>query len=245
MAVAMMNDAKIVFGSYNYSGDMNEVKVTLGADMLEKTVFGNTEHRFTRGMTNFEAEANGFIQFDDASTPKAVDYQLASEMLAANSVARPFTIAYGAEGSVAYLGRGFAGDYSPTLTPTGLGTFSFKIGASHQITRGALLVEPTATRSGASGNGAIVQLGAVGATQKVIACLHVLQFTGTTLSVTLNSNDTNNTTTPTSRIAFTAATAVGSQFGETAIGTIADTYWYVSWTFTGTSFKAAVSAGIR
>ena len=244
MAISYMNDAKIIFGSYNYSGDMNEVKVTLGADMLEKTVFGNTEHQFTRGMTNFEAEANGFIQFDDASTPKAVDYQLATEMLAANSVARPFTIAYGAEGSTAYLGRGFAGDYSPSLTPTGLGTFSFKIGASHQITRGALLVEPS-TRSGASGNGGIVQLGALSATQKMIACLHVLQFNGTTLSVTLNSNDTNNTTTPTSRIAFTAATGVGSEFKETAVGAITDTYWYVSWTFTGTNFKAAVSAGIR
>lgn len=244
MAVAYMNDAKIVYHTYNYSGDMNEVKVTTGKDMLEKTVFGNTEHRFTQGMGTFDAEASGFIQFDDSTTPKAVDYQLATEMLASNSVKRPFTIAYGAEGSVAYLGQGFAGDYSPELTPDQLGKFAFKVSAAHQYTRGALLLDPSTSRTAASGNGAIVQLGALSSTQKIMAVLHVLEFVGTTLTATLYSNDTNNTTTPTSRIAFTAATGVTSEYKEFA-GPVTDTYWYLGWTFTGTSFKAAVSAGVR
>jgi len=244
MAVDYMNNAKIVYGDYDYSGDMNEVKVSISYDMLEKTVFGDTEHQFTPGMRTFEGSGSGFIQFDDTTDPKAVDYQLATEMLQSNSVMKPFTFAYGAEGSMAYFGRGgFAGDYSPELTPDALGKFSFKVSAAHECTRGALLLTPETERT-SSGNGTIVQLGALSATQKMMAVLHVVEFNGSTLTVTLNSNDTNDTVTPTNEVSFTAATGRTSEYKEVS-GAVTNTYWYVSWTFTGTSFKAAVAAGIK
>lgn len=244
MAVETMYDATICYGDYDYSGDMNEVKVSLGQDMLESTVFGDTEHQFEPGLRIFDATASGFIQFDDTTDPKAVDYQLATEMLASNSTEKEFTFSYGGEGSTTYFGRGFANDYSPELSVAELGAFSFGVKASNEMTRGALLLDPETQRTAASGNGTIVQLGALSATQKMMAVLHVVEFDGTTLTVTLYSNDTNDTVTPDTMTTFTAATGATSEYKEVA-GAETNTYWYVGWAFTGTSFKAAVSAGVK
>ena len=78
--------------------------------------------------------------------------------------------------------------------------------------------------------------------------LHVLSVAGTstpTLTVIVQSDDNAGFTTPTTRISFTAATAVGAQWGSVA-GALTDDYWRISYTISGTNpvFAFAVSAGV-
>lgn len=237
----LLSDALIVIGPYNISGDANEVKVEQKNDMLESTVFGHTEHRFVAStLRELSAEGKGFVQFDDVSVPKAVDYNLFNEL---NATEKALTIGQTkSDGAYCFLGKGLVADYSPHLKVDALGEFTFKL-QGNRNTRGRVAL-PLVSRTATSGNGTIYQMGALSATQKMVITVHVVAFTGTTLTLNVNSNDTNNTTTPTLRQAFSGITGVTSNFAEVS-GAITDTFWYVDWTFTGTSFTALVSFGVR
>lgn len=115
------------------------------------------------------------------------------------------------------------------------------------VIRGVSLEAPGTART-ANGNGTPIQIGAVGASQRLYAALHVLSVAGTatpTLTVKVQS-DTVGFPSPADQITFTAATAVGGQIARTAVGPITDDYYRISFTITGTnpSFLFVVSAGI-
>lgn len=241
MALENFTDALIVYGPYDLSADHNEVKLEQKADFLDVTRFGHDTHVGMAGIRSLEVEGKGWVNFDDSTTPKAVDFNLFTEIGAAEKI---LTIAYAkADGSIAYLGKVAEDEYSPALKVGEVGTFGFKAKCAGYFCRGRLML-PLSLRSGASGTGTIYQLGAVSATQKVRLAIHVTEFTGTTLTMNLLSNDTNDTVSPTTRLTQAAITGVGSYYLELA-GAISDTFWYTTWTFTGTNFKAAISAGIR
>jgi hypothetical protein len=111
-----------------------------------------------------------------------------------------------------------------------------------------LLHEGSTART-VTGNGTARQLGLVGATQKLYASLHVVDASvADTLDVKIQSDDASGMGTPTDRITFTQATAVGAQYATPVSGPIAtDTWWRVSYTIGGTSpsFKFAVVVGIQ
>ena len=113
--------------------------------------------------------------------------------------------------------------------------------------RGSLIHPGSASRSSSS-TGTGRQLGAVVAGKSMYVALHVLSVAGTstpTLTVIVQSDDNAGFTTPTTRISFTAATAVGAQWGSVA-GALTDDYWRISYTISGTNpvFAFAVSAGV-
>ena len=114
------------------------------------------------------------------------------------------------------------------------------------IIRGTLMHSGAVART-ASGTGTARQLGAVSSSQKVYAALHVLSASGTTPSLTVKVQSDNAVGFPsaTDVITFSAATAVGSQWGSTA-GALTDDWWRVSYTISGTSpsFLFAVTIGI-
>jgi hypothetical protein len=238
MALEVFTDAVVLFGQWNLSGDSNDVKVERKVDMKESTRWGATEHRFQAGLMELEASGKGMLQFDDSATPKAVDYfytTVGTEKVMTIAASR-------ADGATAYLGNMISEDRPADFKVGEFGMFDFKFKCAGQHTRG-IMGMPLTSRT-ATGNGTIYQLGALTSVQKMLAALHVTEFVGTSLDVIVYSNDTNNTTTPTARITFTQATGMTAEFKEVA-GAITDTYWYVGWTFVGTSFKAAVSLGVR
>jgi hypothetical protein len=240
--VALENfyDAEILAGPWRISGDANEVSVEQKQDTLECTRFGNTEHRYHPGLQSIEISGKGYVNFDGSTTPVGLDSALTAEISAS---AKAFTVAEKTtDGAIAYLAKTVQEMYSWDLKQAELGRFDFKVKGNHRHARGKIIL-PLTSRT-VSGTGTIFQLGALTATQRLVAALHVTEFVGTSLDVVIKSNDTNNTTTPTTRITFDQLTAAGSDFDEVA-GAITDTYWYAEFTFVGTSFKAAVSAGIR
>lgn len=99
----------------------------------------------------------------------------------------------------------------------------------------------------ATGTGTIMQLGAVGSTQKAYFQIQVTSVTGTTptLDVIVQSAALVGFGSPTTRATFTQLNAAGSQHIIVA-GPITDAYWRVSYTLAGTLpvFATVVAAGI-
>lgn len=140
-----------------------------------------------------------------------------------------------------------------SLTPVGgtvgdMHRFDWKgeTGQSPLIHTGVLMAAKAA-RTSSSNSGTAQQLGAVGASQRIWAALHVFAASGTTpsLAVTVKSDNSVGFGSPTTQITFTSATTATSEVKSTA-GAITDDYWRVDWTISGTtpSFTFAVAIGI-
>jgi hypothetical protein len=156
-----------------------------------------------------------------------------------------------ADGSLAYLFKGIPLSYKIIDGAPGELAMASISGrsASSPVVRGNLLHPGSASRTSSSvGTGR--ELGAVTATQRAYAALHVLSVSGTspTLDVIVQSDDNGSFTTPTSRVTFSQANATANrqQFSSVA-GAITDTHWRVSYTIGGSNtptFAFAVTVGI-
>lgn len=242
MAILNFYDALILYGPYDLSADHNEIRLDQKLDVKEVTRFGHDTHIFKPGLNVQEVAGRGWVQFDDTAVPKAVDFNLFNEIKASEKV---MTLApTKTDNEIAYLFRGTADTYSFNLSVDNIGNFDFTVkAASNEAVRGRLilpLISRVATNNGTISNA----LGAVGATQKLIGGLHVTAFSGTSLDMRIKSNTSAVTGGATTRLTFAQAVGVTSEFKEQA-GPITDTFWFADWTFVGTSFSAAVSAGIR
>jgi hypothetical protein len=147
-----------------------------------------------------------------------------------------------------YLGANDTAHSIVTNSADGSLAYLFKgIPLSYKIIDGA---PPGSASRTASSVGTGRELGAVTATQRAYAALHVLSVSGTspTLDVIVQSDDNGSFTTPTSRITFSQANATANrqQFSSVA-GAITDTHWRVSYTIGGSgtpTFAFAVTVGI-
>ena len=110
-----------------------------------------------------------------------------------------------------------------------------------------VVAHPPGTPRTATGTGTITQLGAVTAGQSLYASLHVLSVAGTTpaITVTIQSAAAVGFASPTTRLTFTSATAVGGESLRVA-GPITDQYYRANWSITGTgpSFLFVSAFGI-
>jgi hypothetical protein len=130
-----------------------------------------------------------------------------------------------------------------------LHSFSLKVPrAAARLVSGRQMLPLTAL-SGATGNGSSIQLGAVSATQKVYAALHVFGVTGAPSGIVVKVRSDADNAWPagaTDRLTSASFTAPTSEWLELA-GPITDTYWRVEYTITGgtaPTFTAAVAVGI-
>ncbi|MEU5094946.1 hypothetical protein [Streptomyces sp. NPDC020996] len=120
--------------------------------------------------------------------------------------------------------------------------------SSWPLVRGQFAHPPGTART-ATGTGTGLNLGAVAAGKRLYASLHVLSVAGTTPSLTarVESSADNTFAAPTTRLTFTAATAVSGQALRTDGTAVTDTWWRVAWTITGTtpSFLFTAALGIQ
>lgn len=241
MATLVMTDAKIWLDGYNFSGDHNQISLAYSADMVDDTVFGDTTRSRKGGAKNVQFTGNGFW---DSGTD-LIDPTVFGKV-GANGQVLALSPDGGDEGEVGYF-------FKPTIGAYNLGAsfgemFAFQITAEtqHNLIRGTVMQNGTETTST---DGTSRQLGAVGATQKLYAAMHVLSASGAspTLDVLVRSDDNSGMTTPTTRVTFTQATGRTSQWATPVSGAITDTYWDISWTIGGTSsptFNFVVVVGI-
>lgn len=243
MASQIWRDCKLFMGAYDLSGDMNAHALEYKADILEATVFGDTAKRRTGGLMGVTSKHEGLW----TGGAGAVDDALFASIAAAN---QPLTVCplTGAEGELAYFFNAKMAQYSPGGKIGELLRFSVNSegGDGSDLIRGSVALNGTKT---ATGNGTIYNLGAVGATQKLYAALHVTSASGGTPSLTcaVQSAATGGFGSPTTRITFGAKTAIGSEMAAPVAGAITDAYWRATWTISGStpSFRAVLLIGIK
>jgi hypothetical protein len=237
MSVQLLSSCKLWVGEFELSGSLNKMALKIDQDLVENTVFGMI------GKSRLAGQVRPSMQHAGLWNPGT---DLADEVLSAKLAVAdvPVTICpmTGIEGDVAYSFQALLAKYAPGGEVGGMGTFDVEAeGSSDRIFRGLILNNTLRTTTG---NGSPFQLGAVGATQKLWAALHVLSFVGTNIVIKIQSAPASNFAAPTDRITFSTVTTRGFQWATPVPGSITDTWWRVVWTLTGTSCLFVPSAGI-
>lgn len=242
MAVATHQNCRLYVGAYDLSGDANEIAVANPADVRTATVFTHTAPNNVIGLYNPTVTGGGFVQFGTTS----VDTALKTGSLGLANVPVTVSPEAGAAGDVAVFLPALTADYAIAGKVGDVLPFRFSAAAQGvPAVAGRIFVAAGAKTT--TGVSTILQLGAVAATQKVYASLHVLAASGTTptLNVTVKSAAAVGFASPTTRITFTQKTTTIADF-QSAAGPITDQYWRVDYTVggTGPSFSFVVAVGI-
>jgi len=237
MAELVLTNCKLWYGGYDMSGNMNALALNTGAEILDKTAFGATARARIAGLKTTEMQHEGFFSAEVGGP----DEELFN---AVGSTALPMSAApdAGADGDIAYMTNVVSGQYTPGAAVGEVMAFSISAEvASDNLAKGTVMHNATRT---AAGSGTARQLGAVSATQKMQAAIHVTAINGGTLTVLIKSDDNSGMTSAVTQHTFTAVTAVGGEWIIPIDGAITDDYWQITWTYAGTSVDFVVVLGI-
>lgn len=222
-------------------------KVELGADVEEKdsTAFQPEGTQVWKevlgGLRSANLNASGQWEAGDASK---VDNETWSDL--GGVIPWSACPVGAAEGSLAWLTSALRSEYKLGAAVGDVAPWDAKAAGKGALVRGTVAHPPGTART-ATGTGTAVNLGALSASQKLYASLHVVSVAGTTPSITVSieSDDAQAFTTATTRHTFAAATAVGGQSARVA-GAVTDTWWRPAWTISGTtpSFLFLLTWGI-
>jgi len=230
MTGLVLKEAEVWLAGFRLTGAMNAVAIDYSAELQDDTTFadGGTRSRLA-GLRNVTAQCDGF--FDG----EGIDEALFSRV---GLVGVPMSVApKGAtEGERAFTFLADLAEYSPGGAVGEMLGFSAGAEGDGDLIRG--LLAHNATRN-ASGDGTALQLGSVGAGQKLYAALHVLSAEpGDTLDVVIESDDASGFASPTTRLTFAQAAGVTSEWVEVT-GPITDEWFRASWSVAGTAPSVA------
>ncbi len=238
----ILKDARVWMGGYRVSGSINRTVLDYSAEQQDNTALEHTARSREAGLLMAALQMEGFY----SAGVGAIDAVLNGYHALADVPVTVCPIEAAAEGSRCFT---FQADVADINRSGAVGDL-LKISAGAEqsggipLARGQLL--HNATRS-ASGNGSAWQLGALSATQRLVAALHILTADGTTpsLTVKVQSDDNSGFTSATDRITFSAKDAIGYDWGSVS-GAITDDYWRASFSISGTlpSFVFVLAAGI-
>jgi hypothetical protein len=240
MSNFILNDLRFLFDGRDLSGDGNTIQVSEMYPMLDATKFTDTAKINRPGLPTGKFSYVGFSQFGVGLVEETIANHKASAnipILAAKSgnlndrchffLAAQATINT-VGGKVGEI-QGFTID-GPT--------------ANYPVIDGNVLESGKTVRSSTPYDSAPQLIGAAVSGQSLYAILHILAFTGTTLTLTIQSAAAVGFSSPTNRLQQTGITGVGGYFLAPLAGPITDTYYRVESTGTYTSFQAAVAIGI-
>lgn len=228
MAVVAFTDGRIYAAGINLSGHANQGTLTLSAAELDASVISSGWDVTTMGRKRAALEASGFWEAgtglpDDLYAKLGVSDQVVT------------VLPDGDDGGVGYSVQAVPVKYSIGGQAGEILPFSLSaVGSVSRAIRGTVMHDDVTART-ATGAGTARQLGAVSATQRVYASLHVLSASESdTLDVVVESDNASNFPSATTRLTFTQATAIGGEW-KSAAGAITDDWWRVSYTIGGSS----------
>jgi hypothetical protein len=240
MATVLTN-AGLYIGGYELTRYFNSISIDADADTADVTAFGATSREFQIGLKGARYAAAGFFNPLLSDKPLFDAWGNVDQVFTCASTNADAGVAFLMQGLVAQYGFGANIGQAATLTTSGQTS-------TGPLVRGVIL-HRTATAA-ATGAATHQTLGAVSATQSIYAALHVFSVAGTdtpTLTAIIESDaDGNFASGATTRLSFTAATAIGAEWKQAGPAAITDTHWRVSYTISGTNpvFGFAVSFGI-
>lgn len=240
MTTFALTDATTYIGSYDMTGDGNEISLEMDVEELDSTVFGGGGYRGRKGgLKTVSLDYNGFYQagsgtIDDATFPNL------------GSAGQITTITpQGAEGGTAYMLQTGRFKYElfgevGILTP-------FSLGMMHTDPIGIVRGQLTKAKGNVSATGATgtaLTLPAVGATEYLYATFHVFSA-GTTITAVVESDDSGAFGSATTQISFTGVTSAGGTWGTRVAGPITDTSYRLRVTAITGTFQIACAVGVR
>lgn len=234
MAQQVLTDARIYLGGYDLSGDLNQVKLGIKANILDNSTFASGSAKaFRAGLKSSTVEASGY--WNDVG-----DAGLYAEIGAA--AGDPITISPGLAvvGDLAFLLPARAGEYAPGAAHGEMLAFSFNAEGQSEAVRGQIAANSAIT---ATGSGTGVNLGVPA--KRIYVAFHVTGVTGAgaTITAKVQSGATNAFAAPVDQITLTAATAIGGQFASVAA--VAGGPWYrLVYTISGTTPSLSVVAAV-
>jgi hypothetical protein len=240
----ILKNCGIFSDGYDFSGDHNEINFDLTKEVLDKTTFSATRasKEKTLGLAEAKVSGIGYVDLTDEGCDEIFFDQL--------SLAHKLTSVLPesqSEADVAYFFQALKSTYKPGLKVGQLMAFSYDSEGYGDAVNGTVLCKNTIA---ATGSGTAYNLGAVLATEKLYAGIHVLGVSGTntpSLTGKIQSDNLEAFGDPTDRITFAAKTAIGSEWATPVSGAITDEWWRFNYTITGTnpSFIVLVVIGIQ
>lgn len=224
MGEYVVDSAFCYLGGHDFTGDINTWDCNSSFETLDKTTFRNDGAREYRGglfstaltMAGFAdmAEYGQDVELFNAHVGKAARVVTAGNLET--------------EGGPCVITKALV----PQFTPGGGGAVgqlsAFNMSGSGSDRYGAiraLLFAAAQTVSTTGAKGTALELGAVGADQRLFASLHLLGEPGTSITVLLESDDNSNFTSATTRGTFGPLTASGGSWLSPVGGAITDTWW--------------------
>lgn len=224
---------------FDFSTKFNQAAMAIEVANLNKTVFGDDTVVGKSGLISFGLDYGGFFETDDDDAEN-----IDKEFFNGQGTNRIISLI--PEGNTvdndAYILEAVQTAYSHGGTVGDLLAFTFGAASRSKPTKATLKI-PLTSRA-ASFTGTKTQVGALSATQEMVAIVHCTAFDGATVDVDIRSDADASAGGETVRGSFTQLTDVGSQRIVIA-GAITDEYWDVDVTFSGTSFSLAVLIGIQ
>lgn len=241
MGHSVFKNARLYLAEYELGGHLNVAALDYSAEVQDKTCIADAARKRLGGLKDVALQMEGFYEAGAQKPDTGIFGNV-------GAIDIPVTLLppdCDDEGDRAFLFRANLAEYSLGGQVGVVAPFS----AGAQASKGPLVrgvIGHLNTRT-ANGNGGAQQLGALSATQRLYAALHVLEVSGTTpsLTVKIQSDNASNFPSATDRITFAAKTAVGSEWSSVA-GAVTDDYWRVNFAITGTnpSFRFLVALGI-
>lgn len=238
MASFVLRDPKLWLQQYRLDSSLNQLALTDGVEALDDSAFGDATRTHKPGISSVAMSYAGFFEagtdlIDDViNVARGTENQILS--------VGPIT---GAEGERAFTFRALHTDVRREGRHGALALVNVSAAGSsgEPLVVGAVMASRTVIGS-ASGSGAVVLLGPVGADQKVYLALHVLSISGGAVSGTLKSASTIGMGSAATRLTTASHTTPGAQW-LSAAGPITDSYWRFDFTHTGAATFVVV-AGI-
>lgn len=245
MSEIVLKDCKLYVAQYDLSGDVNELELEHAVEVKDKTTFASGGARERKaGLRHCQLRSRGYVNPGTGLSDEGLFTKVG-----VNDSLVTVCPTDGADGERALAFAAAVAEYAPAGTVGEM--FGFSVGAQgsdkYGLIRGTVMA-PKASRT-VTGNGTARVVGAVGATQKLYAGLHVFAKAGTTptLDVVIESDDASGFASAITRQTFTQKTDVGSEWLAPVSGAIADTWWRARWTIGGTTpdFTFFVFVGIQ
>jgi hypothetical protein len=244
MSKTILTDVRLFAVGADLSGNSNKVEVQTDVEEKDATNYRSQGWKeVLGGLASSAWTAEGQWEAGD---PSMVDDASWSQMGGTG----PWTAcpADAVVGELAYFTNGLRSSYALGGQVGDVAPWAGKVSGSWPVVRGQIAHPPGTART-ADGTGTALQLGAVAAGKRLYAALHVLSVAGTstpTLTARIESDVDNTFSSPVTQLTFADATAAAGQILRTTGDAVADSWFRIAWTITGTSpsFLFAAALGI-
>jgi hypothetical protein len=222
MAVSATTAVQIAIGSFDATGNANQLDYGVSVAPFEITTFKNVPYQaFAPGLKTVNVTWSGFQDYAALAWDEYIRSALSSQQV--------LTLAYNGAtvGTGAVITQGILTDAQNFKAQVGQApAVDMKVSGVGIALADGQVTQASSGNITATGNTTAVQVGALASTQTVVAAVHVLGYSGTgTVTFQLQSSATSGGAYTARGTAGAALSAVGGQWISATGLTVTDTWW--------------------